>query len=63
MELTKRELQVLDKILEGKSNNEISEELFVSINTIKTHVAHILKKENVKNRLQLISKQLSTQNK
>lgn len=58
MELTKRETQVLEKIFEGKSNHEISEELIVSINTVKTHVAHILKKKNVKNRVQLISKQI-----
>jgi len=59
MNLTPQELIVLEKIYEGKSNSEISNELCVSINTIKTHVAHILRKENVKNRIQLISKQIN----
>lgn len=58
MTLTKTEHIVSLKILEGKSNQEIASELNVSINTIKSHVAHILKKHNVKTRIQLISNQL-----
>lgn len=60
MKLTQQEQVVLEKILEGKSNLEISDHLCVSINTVKTHVAHILKKKNVKNRIQLLSNQLSS---
>jgi NarL family two-component system response regulator LiaR len=55
--LTPTEEIVHLKILEGKSNQEIADDMVVSINTIKTHVGRILKKEKVKNRVQLISNQ------
>jgi DNA-binding NarL/FixJ family response regulator len=58
MKLTKKETIVSVKILQGKSNAEIADELFISINTVKTHVANVLKKKNVKNRIQLISNQI-----
>lgn len=58
MELTKKENEVMNKILEGKSNLEISNELFISINTVKTHVAKILRKKNVRNRIELIAKNI-----
>lgn len=57
--LTPKEDLVAHKILKGKSNRQIAEEMGVSINTIKTHVANILKKEQVKNRIQLISNQFN----
>lgn len=56
--LTKREREIQDLILKGNSNMQIAEELSISINTVKTHVAHILKKESAKNRVELISNQL-----
>lgn len=59
MKLTKKETIVSGKILEGKSNAEIADELFISINTVKTHVANVLKKKKVKNRVQLISNQIN----
>ena len=42
--LTKRELEVLKCILEGKNNTEISEELFISLSTAKAHVSSIIHK-------------------
>ena len=42
--LSKRELDVLQLMAEGLSNQEISERLFVSLNTIKTHSAQIFEK-------------------
>lgn len=50
--LTERELEVLKLIAAGKSNQQIADETFVSINTIKTHVNHIYDKLDVKNRTQ-----------
>lgn len=50
--LTTREQQIMSFVAQGKSNFEISEYLFVSENTIKTHLHHIFKKINVKNRVQ-----------
>lgn len=58
MELTEKEREVVQLILNGKSNQEIADELFISINTTKTHVTRILKKENVRNRSELIIKKL-----
>ena len=57
--MTRQEKIVMEQILEGKSNAEISEALSVSVNTIKTHVSRVLRKNNVKNRVQLISKQIN----
>jgi DNA-binding NarL/FixJ family response regulator len=48
--ITQREYDVALKIWEGKSNNVISEELFLSINTIKTHTKNLFNKLNVKSR-------------
>jgi len=55
--LTKREEQVYSLILLGKSNLEIGTELFISINTVRTHVAKILRKRSANNRIELITKQ------
>lgn len=56
--LTSREAQILKLITEGYSNNEIAKELFVSINTTKAHVASILQKLEVDDRLQAALKAL-----
>lgn len=56
--LTTREAQILKLITEGYSNNEIAKELFLSINTIKAHVASILQKLEVDDRLQAALKAL-----
>ncbi len=56
--LTTRETQILKLITEGYSNIEIAKELFVSINTTKAHVASILQKLEVDDRLQAALKAL-----
>ena len=56
--LTAREAQILKLITEGFSNNEIANQLFVSINTTKAHVASILQKLEVDDRLQAALKAL-----
>lgn len=50
--LTTREMQILKLITEGYSNTDITQELSLSINTIKVHVASILQKLEVNDRLQ-----------
>lgn len=52
--LSSRELEVLSKVVQGKSNQKIAQELFISEKTVKNHVAHILEKLGIPNRLQLI---------
>ncbi len=50
--LTRRELEVLRLIAEGKSNREIAKELFISEKTVKNHVHNIYRKLGVDDRLQ-----------
>jgi DNA-binding CsgD family transcriptional regulator len=52
--ISKRELEVLQLIAEGLSNQEIADRLFVSSNTVKTHVARIFEKLDAKRRTQAI---------
>ena len=51
-ELTQREQDVFKLLAEGLGNKEIAEKLFVSEKTVKTHVANILQKLDVKTRTQ-----------
>lgn len=52
--LTKRELEILKLMSEGKTNQQISEELYITIKTVKTHVSHILAKLEVEDRTQAV---------
>jgi DNA-binding NarL/FixJ family response regulator len=52
--LTERELEVLVEIAHGLSNQEIADKLFVSLPTVKTHVAHLLTKINARDRVQAV---------
>lgn len=51
-----RELEVLGRLAEGLSNKEIAERLFVSPNTVKTHLANLYGKLEVSRRTQAIQK-------
>jgi DNA-binding CsgD family transcriptional regulator len=52
-QLSQREREVLARVAAGRSNKAIAEELFVSPNTVKTHVASLLRKLDVHTRAQL----------
>ena len=52
--LSVREKEVLKLIAKGKSNSEIAEALFISVRTVESHRAAILKKLNVKNTADLV---------
>lgn len=49
-ELTDRQREVYSLIVDGKSNKEIMEELFIEQSTLKTHINQIYKKLNIKSR-------------
>ncbi|MEO6043968.1 MAG: helix-turn-helix transcriptional regulator [Tepidiformaceae bacterium] len=48
--LSERELQVLTLLADGQGNAEIAQFLWVSLNTVKTHVKHIFEKLDVHSR-------------
>lgn len=54
--LTTRENEILDLLSEGYRNKEIAEKLFVSVNTIRTHIYHIYEKLHVQNRVEALNK-------
>ncbi|MGV8947726.1 MAG: response regulator transcription factor [Lutibacter sp.] len=54
--LSKQEINIKNYILQGKSNKEIADELFISLSTVKTHITNIYNKLNVSNRGELLLK-------
>jgi DNA-binding CsgD family transcriptional regulator len=54
--ISKREHEVLELIARGLSNQEIADKLFVSLNTVKTHVSNLFLKLEVSRRTQAIQK-------
>ena len=51
-ELTPRETNILQLVVEGKSNKDIASELVISENTVKIHIRNILEKLHLQNRIQ-----------
>jgi LuxR family maltose regulon positive regulatory protein len=54
--LSEREIEVLQLIAEGMTNQEVGSLLFLSLNTIKVHTRNIYSKLNVSNRTQAVTK-------
>jgi two-component system NarL family response regulator len=50
--LSARELEILKLLAEGHTNSEISDQLYVSTSTVKTHIRGILNKFGVNHRIQ-----------
>ena len=53
--ISKREQEILRLVIQGKSNRDIENEFFISIRTVKRHIANIYEKFEVNSRLQLIN--------
>jgi len=54
LELSNREREIIELIINGFSSQEISEKLFISINTVNTHRRNLLEKNNFKNTKELL---------
>jgi DNA-binding CsgD family transcriptional regulator len=54
--LTAREREILSRVVIGRSNRQIADELVISEGTVKTHVKHLLRKFTVANRSELIAR-------
>ena len=54
--VTKSELRVLSSLVQGRSNKQIADEIFVSEKTVKNHLNHLFKKLGVKNRTEAVVK-------
>lgn len=54
-DISRREREVMLLLLEGKSSREIEDRLYISMNTVKSHVSSIYQKLGVKNRYQLFN--------
>lgn len=54
--ISKREMEVLELMAKGLSNQEIADAMFVSLNTVKTHAGNLFLKLEVKRRTQAIQK-------
>ena len=52
VKLTKREIEVLTHVIQGKSSREVAEVLFVSKRTVDFHLANVYDKLHVSNRVQ-----------
>ena len=48
--LSNTEINIFKQVSEGKTNQEIADTLFISVNTVKKHISNIFKKLNIKSR-------------
>jgi DNA-binding NarL/FixJ family response regulator len=54
--LTEREFEILHYLREGRTNKEIGEKVFLSVNTVKSHLLNIYEKLDVHNRTEVLFK-------
>jgi DNA-binding NarL/FixJ family response regulator len=55
-QLTVREIEILEKVAKGSSYQQIADQLFISVHTVKKHIAHIFEKLHVTNKVEAIRK-------
>ncbi len=53
--ISKREQEIIELLLEGNSNKEITQKLFISLHTVKNHIYNIYQKMGIKSRYQLLN--------
>ncbi len=60
--LTRRETDILRRVLDGKKNSDVAGELDISEQTVKDHLSNIYAKTNTKNRIELMRKLIYSSN-
>jgi DNA-binding NarL/FixJ family response regulator len=60
LDFTAREFEIINLLAEGNSVKEIADELFVSIDTVKTHRKNILRKSEARNTTELVVRCIRT---
>jgi len=60
--LSRRERDVVALVVEGNSNQQIADKLFISVRTVETHISHIFAKLGVSSRLGVVSVMSGTRN-
>jgi len=56
LDISERELEVLEQLAKGKSNREIADTLYISVNTVKTHLSSLYQKLEVGRRRLAVKK-------
>ena len=56
--LSDREMEVLQLLADGNTNKDIADKLFISTQTVKTHITHIFEKLAVKDRTEAVASAL-----
>lgn len=54
--ISKREFEILQLVAQGSTNQEIADQLFISLNTVKTHLSNLYQKLDVRRRTQAVEK-------
>lgn len=58
--ITDRQIEVLQRIVQGQTNQEIADDLFITERTVKYHISEILQKLHLRNRAQMVAYALRT---
>jgi DNA-binding NarL/FixJ family response regulator len=53
-DLTKREVEILKEVYDGKTNTQIAEHMYISESTVKAHIYNIFRKLDVKSRVEAV---------
>jgi DNA-binding CsgD family transcriptional regulator len=61
-EFTSREMEVIEMVCRGFTNQEVAQHLNIGLSTVKTHLIHVFKKSGVETRGELISRMLARRN-
>jgi DNA-binding NarL/FixJ family response regulator len=54
-DLTPREIEILHYLVSGSSNRQIAQELFISLNTVRNHVQHVIEKLGAHTKLEAVT--------